>query len=257
MTPEKLAANLIDEYCIKIPQHLNVEDIANAEKLFVIERPLKNFLGMINYEQNYGLITVSSHINSETQKIFTITHEMGHFFNERFKSEHLRGCKKDDLVSYKSKKYNEDNANIFAAEFLMYKPWFRDFTRNTDMSIEFIKETAKHFKVSLTAAAIRFIEIGNSPSAIIYCVNKKVQWYAAHNLFPFKFMSKGYDVPNESQAYKLFNGEHTITEKKLARAIAWFNGDLKCKTGTYLFEQCISMPNYNAVMVLLTPSEFY
>jgi Zn-dependent peptidase ImmA (M78 family) len=257
MTPEKLAANLIDEYCIESPQHLNVQDIANAEKLFVIERPLKNFLGMINYEQNYGLITVSSRIKSETQRIFTITHEMGHFFNERFKSEHLRGCKNDDLVSYKSKKHNEDNANIFAAELLMYKPWFIDYTKNAELSIEFIKETANYFKVSLSAAAIRFIEISRFPAAIIYCANKKVQWYSAHQLFPFKFMSKSFDVPGESLAYKLFNGEHTITEKKLVRAKAWFNADLKCNASTYLFEQCISMPNYNAVMVLLTPSEFF
>ena len=257
MTPEKLAASLIDEYCIVGPEHLNVEEIANAEKLFVIERPLKNFLGMINYEQNFGLITVSSRLNSEAQKIFTITHEMGHFFNERFKSENLRGCKSDDLAGYKSKKINEENANIFAAEFLMHKPWFTDFTKNTELSIEFIKQTAQHFKVSLSAAAIRFIEIGQFPSAVIYCVNKKVLWYSAHNSFIFKFISKAYDVPGESQAYKLFNGQHTITEKKLVRAKAWFNGQYNCKSSTYLFEQCISMPNYNAVMVLLTPSEFF
>lgn len=256
MTPEKLAAKLIDDYCISGPGHLNVEEIANAEKLFVIERPLKNFLGMINYEKNYGLITISEKIPTVTQKIFTITHEMGHFFNERFKSEHLRGCKSDDLVSYKSKKLNEDNANLFAAEFLMHKPWFLDFARNTDLSIESIKETANHFNVSLSAAAIRFIEVGQFPSAIIYCINTKVQWYAAHKLFPFKFLTKAYDVPGESLALKLFNGVHTITERKLVRAKAWFNDDLKCNASTYLFEQCISMPNYNAVMVLLTPSEF-
>lgn len=257
MTPEKLAASLIDEYCIAGPQHLNVEEIANAEKLLVIERPLKNFLGMINYEKNWGLITVSSRINSETQKIFTITHEMGHFFNERFKSEHLRGCRSDDLISYKSKKHNEDNANIFAAEFLMHKPWFLDYTKNTDVTIELIKQTANHFKVSLTAAAIRFIEIGHFPSAIIYCVNKKVKWFAVHNLFQFKFIAKDLEVPAESLAYKLFNGGSIITEKRFVRAVAWFKGQYNCKSSTYLFEQCISMPNYNAVMVLLTPSEFF
>jgi len=256
MTPEKQADRLIDEYCIKGPRDLNVEEIANAENLFVIERPLKNFIGMINYEHNYGLITVSSHLTSETQKIFTITHEMGHYFNERFKSEHLRGCKKDDLISYKSKKHNEDNANIFAAEFLMYKPWFLDFTKNKDMSIELIKETANHFKVSLTAAAIRFLEIGQYPAAVIFCTNKKVQWFSAHKLFPLKFMSKDLNVPAESLTDKLFNGKHTITEKRLVRGKAWFGADLKCGAGTYLYEQCISMPNYNSVLVLLTPSEF-
>jgi len=257
MTPEKLAAKLIDEYCIDKPQKLNIVEIANAENLFVIERPLKNFLGMINYEQNIGLITVSAYLNSETQKIFTITHEMGHFFNERFKAEHLRGCKSTDLISYKSKMYNEDNANVFAAELLMHKPWFLDFTKNTEVSIELIKESANYFNVSLTAAAIRFIEIGLSPAAIIYCVNKKVKWFAVHNHFPLKFIAKDLTVPDESLASKLFNGSSTITEKRLVRAIAWFKGQYNCKSSTYLFEQCISMPNYNAVMVLLTPSEFF
>lgn len=257
MTPEKLATNIIDEYCISSPKQLNVEEIANAEKLFIVERRLKNFSGMINYKQKYGLITINAGISSVTQKLFTITHEMGHFFNERFKSEHLRGCNFEDLTSYKSKKHNEDNANIFAAELLMHKPWFLDYTRKTEISIELIQETANYFRVSLTAAAIRFIEIGQFPSAIIYCKNRKVQWYAAHNLFPFKYIAKYFEVPAESQAYNLFAGEAKTSEKKLVRATAWFNGQFNCKSSTYLFEQCISMPNYSAVMVLITPSEFY
>lgn len=256
MTPEKLAASLITEYCIKKPEELKVKDLANAENLFVIERPLKNFLGMINYEKDYGLITVSANISNETQKIFTITHEMGHFFNERFKAEHLRGCRSEDLISYKSKRHNEDNANLFAAELLMYRPWFLDFTKNAELNLELIKQTAKHFNVSLTAAALRFIEIGHFPASIMFCTNKKVKWFAVHNLFPLKFAVKDYDVPGESQAYKLFNAEHTITERKLVRGKAWFPTDLKCNAGTYLYEQCISMPNYKSVLVLLTPSEF-
>lgn len=256
MTPEKLAANIIDEYCISSPKQLNVEEIANAEKLFILERPLKNFLGMINYKQNYGLITISTGITGMTQKLFTITHEMGHFFNERYKSEHLRGCNSDDLISYKSKKHNEDNANIFAAELLMHRPWFLDYTRQAEISIELIKETANYFRVSLSAAAIRFIEIGHYPSAIIYCKNRKVQWYAAHDHFPFKYIEKNFEVPAESQAYNLFGGESITSEKRLVRAAAWFNGKYKPKSSTYLFEQCISMPNYSAVMVLLTQSEF-
>lgn len=256
MAPGKLASDLINEYCIDSPKNLNVEEIANAENLFIKESPLNNFMGMINYKDNYGLITINSNIEDKGQRIFTITHEMGHFFNERIKAEHLRGCNANDLISYKSKKHNEDNANIFAAELLMYKPWFRDYIRNTDLSLELIKDTANHFKVSLSAAAIRFTEIGPYPSAIIYCNNRKVLWFTAHRNFPFKFIAKGFDVPVESPAYKMFNGEHKISENKLVRAKAWFNGQFNCKTSTYLFEQCISMPNYNAVMVLLTLSEF-
>lgn len=257
MKPEKLAADLIEEYCIDGPQNLNVEEIANAEKLFIIERPLKNFLGMINYKNEYGLITINSSLAGTTQRVFTITHEMGHFFNERHKAAHLRGCSSNDLISYQSKKHNEDNANIFAAELLMHKPWFIDFTQKEEMSIELLRETANHFKVSLTATAIRFMETWHSPTAFIFCSDKKVQWYTANKLFPFQFISKYFSVPTESLADKLFNREYKVTEKRLVRAKAWFKSDIKCKDGTYLFEQCISMPNYNSVLILLTPSEFF
>jgi Zn-dependent peptidase ImmA (M78 family) len=257
MKPEKLAVNLIDEYCIDGPQNLNVEEIANAEKLFIIERPLKNFLGMINYKNDYGLITINSTLAGTPQRVFTIIHEMGHFFNEKHKAEHLQGCSSSDLISYQSKKHNEDNANIFAAELLLYKPWFIEFTQKEEISIELLRGTANYFKVSLTATAIRFTEICQSPAAFIFCTDRKVQWYIASKLFPFKFISKYFSVPTESLAYKLFNGEHKITEKRLVRAKVWFKNDTKCGNGTYLFEQCISMPNYRSVLILLTLSEFF
>jgi hypothetical protein len=51
-------------------------------------------------------------------------------------------------------------------------------------------------------------------------------------------------------------GEPRLTEKTLVRAKAWFKDNFNCNAGTYLYEQCIAMPNYNSVMVLFTLSDF-
>jgi Zn-dependent peptidase ImmA (M78 family) len=256
MKPEEYAARLIDEYCIESPKDLIVEEIAAAENLFIKEAPLNNFLGMINYKENCGLITINSNITDKSQRIFTITHEMGHFFIERSKPERLRGCKAEELSAFKSVKKNEENANIFAAELLMHRPWFNDFIVKREINFELIKELATYFNVSLTAAAFRYVNIGKYPTAIVYSKDGIVKWSAFHDYFPFKFIAKGFKVPNESAAIDFFKNKEMQTVYDLVPAKAWFAGDFKCKASTYLYEQNVGMPAYNAVLTLMWESEF-
>lgn len=255
MKPEEYAIKLIDDYCIKNPQQLNIEDIAAAENLFIKETPLNNFLGMINYKENYGLITINSKIKDPGQRKFTITHEMGHYFIERKKPERLRGCKAEDLSTFKSVIRNEENANIFAAELLMPRPWFNDFILKRDINFELIKEIANHFSVSLSAAAFRYVNIGQYPTAVIYSKDGVVQWSAFHDYFPFKFIPQGYKIRKDSAAFDFFAGREMQTCDDLIPAKVWFPDNYKVTTSTYLYEQNIAMPNYNAVLTLLWESE--
>lgn len=256
MKPEEYATKIIDDYCISSPKDLILEDVAAGEYLFIKEAPLKNFLGMINYRENYGIITINSNINDKGQKYFTIAHEMGHFFLERNKPEELRGCNIEDLSSFKSVKYKEDNANIFAAELLMHRPWFKEFIKNREINFELIKDIAKYFNVSLSAAALRYINIGEKPAAVIYTKNEVVQWSAISDYFPFKYIPGNYQINSSSAASDFFRGKEMNTTSTLIPANFWFKEDFKCKKSTYLYEQNVAMPNYNAVLTLLWLSEF-
>ncbi len=254
--PAKIAAELIDNYCIPSPDKLDIEEIVWAEKLVIKEIPLRNYMGMINFNSNYGLITINSNSMEATQKKFTLAHEMGHFFNERNKPDHLKGCRTEDLSNFKSHKHNEENANIFAAELLMHRPWFNDFTKDRDINFNLLKEIAEYFNVSLSAAAFRYINIGRHPAAIIFSRKGIVEWSAFHDFFPLKFLTRGYKVPKDSSAYDFFNGKTMQTEPDLITAKSWFAEDFNCRPTTYLYEQNVAMPNYNAVLTLLWLSEF-
>ena len=254
--PVMNAEKIIQEYQFKSPIELDLELIANAEKLIVEETELHSMLGKITFDTECGIIKINNKIKDTGQKRFTLAHELGHYFNEKDTKTNPLYRHIDKYLSFNTGKKYEDNANIFAAELLMPRPWFNNFIIKRDINFELIKEIANYFNVSLSAAAFRYVNIGKYPAAVIYNKDGVVQWSAFHDYFPFKFIPKGYKVKKESSAYDFFAGKTMQTCSDLVQATVWFPDNSKVKTSTYLYEQNAAMPNYNAVLTLLWESEF-
>ena len=246
--PEKRAIELIEKYCIDSPPRLNLEEIANAEYLIIEETAAKNYQGRINFNDGYGLISINKNISESGAKRFTISHEMGHFFLEKEKRFNKHSCSFVDIFG---KKNHESNANKFAAELLMHRPWFNKIIHNRPINMELMKEVAEILGVSLTAAAIRYAEIGQYPVAIIMSRNGKVEWSYINEYFPYKWIPAGYKLREESSAYDYFNGKEVQTCDDLIPAYTWFSEDFKCPKDVYLCEQNIVMKNYKSVLTLL------
>lgn len=187
---------------------------------------------------------------------------MGHFFNEKDSLNfNLRNtkennyaeyfCSNADIFSGKVDKRREDDANEFAAELLMHRPWFSDFVRKRDINTVLIKELAVYFNVSLTAAAIRYVEIGKYPIAVIYSTAGKVKWHYPSPYFPLKFVPVGFKVKKESGAYDFFNKGVANVDIEMVTACTWYAEDFKCTDDLYLYEQNVFMKNYNSVLTLV------
>lgn len=246
--PQNKAVELIQKYCIDSPAHLNLEEIANAESLIVEETDTDTYLGKINFNADYGLVSINSSIAEPGAKRFTLAHELGHFMNEREKRFLKHSCSFIDIYG---KKIHENNANIFAAELLMHRPWFNKIILNRPVNIELIKEIAEQLGVSLTAAAFRYAEIGQYPVAVIMSRDGKVAWSCINEYFPYKWIPKNYIVRSESSAYDFFNGTDMQTCDDLIPAHTWFSEDKNCNASAYLYEQNVAMPKYGAVLTLL------
>jgi len=265
MTPEIKAKAVLEDYRMVKREDFNLGDILDGECLILEEAELKNYLGRISFNSHYGLITIDRKIKESGQKRFTLAHEVGHYFNEKDtltrllpkeEGNRVYNCTADDLFSFKVNKKREDDANVFAAELLMYRPWFTDFTAKREINFELVKEIAEYFNVSLTAAAIRYATIGKYPVAIIFSRDGKKIWSYISDYFPYKWIEKGYKVSNESAAHYFFKGKETPTEANLIPAFAWFSGDVKCRKDVYLYEQNIVMKNYGSVLTMLWESEW-
>lgn len=257
MTPEKRAAWLIEDNDIKSAADLNLELLANSEGIISEEEDLKGHLGRISFCRNYGLIKTDIKIRETGRKRFTLAHEMGHYFNEReLRNNSFYKCTFADIFSFKPPKEYENDANEFAAELLMHKPWFGKYISERKIDLNLIKDIASEFNVSLTAAAIRYANIGKYPAAVIMSKNGKVEWSCINNYFPFKWIPKGYRVREESAAYDFFAGGEVQDCEDLMPATVWFAGDYKSMKEVYLYEQNLVMKNYESVLTLLRESEF-
>lgn len=255
MLPKSHARKLLDDYCIEDPSELIIERIANAEGLIIQELEFDNAVGKIHFSRNTGLITIKKNIEDESQKRFTIAHEMGHFFNERGNNETFII---DDLSSIYNPSEREKAANEFAAEFLMKSEWFTDFTRGKKLNIDLLKETASYFRVSLSAAALRYAEIGPSPMAVIMSRNGIVQWSRINNYFPFTWIPNGYKVNSNSYAFDIFEkGEKGESQSVIESnpeevlADAWFWEDRNYRKNFFMMEQNFYMPGYNSILTIL------
>ena len=257
MTPEEIAKMIIEEYRLTSVKDPNLEDIAWAEFLAIEEKPMETHSGRIRFENSYGIISLKNSFKEPGQKRFTLAHELGHYFIERNSTLRKFNCTSNDLMSFNFGKIFEQKANQFAAELLMHKPWFTEFTRKLEINMKVIKDIADYFGVTLSAAALRYSLIGKYPIAVIMSSKEnpkdkygKVIWSSINEYFPLKWIPNGLEVSKDSPASDFFKGNVMQEGEDLVPASAWFSQDYNCDN-SYFREENLAMPNYNSVLTIL------
>ncbi len=244
------AKKLITELCLREPKQVDLYAIAGCENLFIEERNLVGSEGQLVYDGSIGIISIDTKILEGGQKQFTIAHELGHYYNSGKK----RGsffCNGLDIRGISQSNGAETDANVFAAELLMPAEWFVKFVRGKRLETRLLGEVAQYFGVSLSAAALRYAEIGTHPVAVIMCKDGKIKWCRINKDFTFKFIRTESEVKELSYAYEFFKGERIPDQPDKILADAWFAEAYGYKPNYFLYEQNIPMYRYNAVLTLV------
>jgi len=210
---------------------------------------------------------VNSNFKDHNQKRFTISHEMGHFFNEKAltppnlpfgKGEELNRvvfyrCGFESFYGKERNIIRESNANDFAAELLMHDEWFVKSTANRKFSKTLLQETANLFSVSLTAAAIRYSELGYYPTAVIMVKEEKVAWKAINEKFSYQFCKIGSSISSLSYVHNFCKGEKVPEGGDDIPAEAWFPEDfgLRKKRDARIWELVFPFPKHSSALVML------
>ncbi len=146
---------------------------------------LDGFDGMLaaNKKRDKWMILYNSAVSSEGRKRFTIAHELGHYLLHRHQQEEF-ACGAGDIETSgegKGSQHIEKEADDFATTLLMPLDDFRRQVDGETMSFDLLGHCADRYGVSLTAAAIRWLEIAAPRRAVLVASRDDHMLWATSN----------------------------------------------------------------------------
>jgi Zn-dependent peptidase ImmA (M78 family) len=130
---------------------------------------LDGFEGMLvaNKARSKWLIVYNSAISSPGRKHFTIAHEFSHYLLHRHQQDRFE-CGDDDIETGDDNKQDiEFEADLFASTLLMPLDDFRKQVDGQPVTFNMLGHCADRYGVSLTAAALRWIEIADKRAVLV------------------------------------------------------------------------------------------
>ncbi len=175
---------------------------------------------------------------------FTLAHELGHYFIDA----HRLGLKNGLLQPHPSHTNRaqffsiEREADYFASCLLMPEERFRKDIGNKKFGIEVIDYLRSAYKVSRTACALRFADIGNYPLLVVYAENNRIKWTYSSEDFPFKWLINDKIVPRNTVMGDYFKNRHVaeVFKTELVWAIDCFNYVRAEDSRRQFYEHCIT-----------------
>jgi len=219
MSPYKSPATLLEELGITEPHDIKVEAIAEYCGATIVYEPLTGCDARILGHGDRAVIAVNSISLRERQR-FSGAHELGHWMRDRGKIAFA--CAEMVFAAEWGEENPEVRANRYAADLLLPPPMFSPRAKNKDITLATARNLAKDFQTSLTATAIRLVELGSFPAMIVCYELGKRRWF-----------TRGPDVPsvlwplNEpgrgTVAYDLIEGTATSDGPVDVYADSWFD----------------------------------
>lgn len=172
-------AELLRHLGVTGPSEIDVEAIARYCGARVSYRPLAGCEGRIVGRDGRAVIVVSDRVHRFRQR-FTIAHELGHWMWDRGRAETAHvyveelgpavfdqpSSDLDDPYAFYDDR-PEQRANRWAAELLMPEVFFRPDAAGRAIDFATARVLARRYRTSLTATALRLIELGSTPSMMV------------------------------------------------------------------------------------------
>lgn len=241
------AYNLLRKYAQDEATAVEVEAIAFGEGMQFAIEPLSGCdARLVRDAKGEGFARISDGIKEAGRVRFTLAHELGHFMLHVGKSQ-TRACTSGDMSDYRRSPM-EIEANVFAGEILMPRSHFKGLAERTGPSFEEIGLLAEKFNVSLTAAILRYIDLGPIDEMTLVYIgpDRRVKWSKGREGNWGFWVEPGMEVSKRSMAFGAFEASDSVDETSVD-ADAWFR-----KTyGLEVREQCLFMPEYGSVLSML------
>jgi hypothetical protein len=193
---------VLDELGITEPSEIVIEAIAEYCHATIVYEPLDGCAARILGGDDRAIITVDANSSRERQR-FSAGHELGHWMRDRGKVAF--SCTERELERHWVDDHPERRANRYAADLLLPRKLFAARARSMVPTFECARELASMFTTSLTATAIRLVELGPAPAMVLATEVTGRKWFAASDVVPRDLWPRAQPGTN-TVAAKLLDG---------------------------------------------------
>lgn len=240
-----VARNVLRELELRHPAEVSIDVLAHMRKALVDEGEVRGARAVALRVGERAIISVRRGLPPE-QRRFAIAHELGHL-ELHPKRSYLGLCTDDDVVAAYHASGHEQEANAFAAELLMPEVWLAPACDVTKVSWDPIRSIAAEFQVSLTAAALRFVELCPERVALVCSSDRRVRWSWRGPTFGY-WIEQGRALDPYSLAIDFWVRGEVPRFPETVSASAWVGG---VDDDAELTEHAIAFPGLGIVMSLL------
>ncbi len=253
---EEDAEWIVDEY-FEPDEVIRPEVIAEAEEITISLGNYKNeFQGLIHYLNGrfhvYLDTTFGNNLN-DTVIRYSFAHELGHYFINEHRSELLAMGMLGSTsgAAMLSEGLFEKEAEYFASCLLMPRSRFLADIAQHPFSTWLIHQLCKKYKVSQTAAFMRYMALGDEQIAVIFIhedgrFERKIQ--SPHfNHYNLKLDENGFIPAGSVAGAYCYNGVDVSGEHLLA-ADVWFNPKSEEDALRVYREECLVQPNLKRIV---------
>ncbi len=175
-------AKLLRHLGVTRPEDIDIEAIAGYCRARVSYQPLRGCEGRIVGHRGRAVIVVDRDAHPYRRR-FTIAHELGHWMFDRADLAHVftdggsptGGTSETDEPPTANQGPLDDwyedrpeqRANRWAAELLMPETFFAPDATGREISFATARDLARRYRTSLTATALRLLDLGSTPAMIV------------------------------------------------------------------------------------------
>lgn len=213
--------------------------------------------GMLIRHGNRFAIAYATHIGSEGFQRFSVSHEIGHFkLPGHFEAIFKNGDIHQSCAGFVSIDKYEREADHFASGLLMPAGLFRGLMNNVDEGLDAIERLATRCVTSLTATAIRYVQLTDTPIAIVLSIGNQIEWCSRSDTLKevpgIDWIRKQTPLPRNSATYVFNQGNSNITNARRKVSTGnfqdWFNGQYDIE----IIEEIKGLGGYGRTLTVLT-----
>jgi len=240
------AGTIIQSLQIRHPSEIDIKEISMERGAYVHERNLDGAEAWLVRKGKRAIITINSRIHEQGRKHFAIAHELGHF--ELHRDSQLVICSDEDMYAWNRSKSQEIEANEFASCVLMPEVIFSRYIRREAPNMDRVSELSGEFGTTLTATAIRYVQLSPESCAVAVSKDCTLKWYKKSDSFGFH-LKVGDKLSPDTYAFDSFDGSELPAKPRSVPATAWIAGDID--PDGEIIEHSIPLKSYGVVLSLL------